>query len=184
MGRKLILPQTSWPRVWELGTRIRGQGMLGKGDIHGTMYRAYSRSSLIPPIVGGVMGAGGGSGSTHSPGGCEGWKAGEKTKGNQEYRDHQWKKGGRETYWEPERGERIYGGEKTGVNGNRRVRGKKQMPCTSSLVSPPFLGYCPLFLHYTTFLSHASSSFKPSLLFLLEWLIPSFISNALKSSLI
>lgn len=32
--------------------------------------------SLIPPIVGGVMGAGGGSGSTHSPGGCEGWKAG------------------------------------------------------------------------------------------------------------
>ena len=41
------------------------------------------------------MGAGGGSGSTHSPGGCEGWKAGEKTKGNQEYRDHQWKKGGR-----------------------------------------------------------------------------------------
>lgn len=177
MGRKLILPQTSWLRVWELGTRILGPR--DAGERRRPWNRAYHWSlplweeswgqegDLDPPTVLGDV------------------RGGKLDRKQKRVRNTETTSGRREgeRHTENLRGERIYGGEKAGVNGDRRVRGRKQMPGTSSLVSPPFLGYCPLFLHYTTFLSHASSSFKASLLFLLEWLIPSFISNALKSSL-
>ena len=185
MGRKLILPQNSWPRVWELGTRILGPRDAGERrrpwkhvqspfqKLADSSHRRRSHPARrdLDPQSWGMCGLG-----SWIENKSERIRNTESTSGR--------RGAGGETYREPERGGGTYGGEKAGVNGDRRGRGRKQVTCSASLVSPPFLSYCPSFLRRTTFLSQASSSFKASLLFLLEWLIPSFISNALKPSLI
>lgn len=158
------------------GLRAGNQDPGGQGMLKGTIME--QSLSLIPPIVGGVMlGAGGGLDPPTVLGdvGVESWI---ENKASQEYRDHQWKKR-RERHTENLRGERIYGGEKGRSKWRQEGERRKQMPGTSSLVSPPFLGYCPFCFSTIPFLSHASSSFRPAfcscwsglsqVLFLMPW---------------
>lgn len=162
----------------------------------------------MPPVVRGVTWAGGRDGSSVLCG-SESWKVGERTRARKEESGIQRppmegeREGGRERLrtWEREREreretENI--GERETENMGKREdiwrresrsrwrqegeRGESQCS-VHHLLSPtppqPLFFVSPLYN-----LSHSLPSFKVSFLFLLEWLIPSFISDALKSSLI